>query len=143
MEPTEVSIIRWSKKTKNCTDLSPIFVGITKKNSSRANRTNLRFFQQNFRSIFLIFQYEVTVRNLRAYRTLLPGEVFDISLPENSGFCQPQTDQFYPGRTDFNVFYSFLRFFIPKFFLNLQVDPKCLPAGLLNLTQCKFGDGSM
>ncbi|CAJ0580307.1 unnamed protein product, partial [Mesorhabditis spiculigera] len=75
------------------------------------------FITQLCRSVYLEFQKEVEYRGIPAYRFVLPVDVFDTRLPENRGYCNPSDKRFF----------------------NSQNGSGCLPAGLLEISQCRQG----
>ncbi|EYC20723.1 hypothetical protein Y032_0021g390 [Ancylostoma ceylanicum] len=74
------------------------------------------FIKELCRSVWLIFQKEVEYEGVPAYRFLLPPEVFDPTIPENDGYCNP-TDK--------------------KFFASQNETDDCFPAGLLEVSKCQ------
>ncbi|VDL64923.1 unnamed protein product [Nippostrongylus brasiliensis] len=74
------------------------------------------FISQLCRSIWLEFQEEVEYEGVPAYRFVLPPDVFDPTIPENDGFCNP-TDK--------------------KFFDSQNETDDCFPKGLLEISKCQ------
>ncbi|CAA21747.3 SCAVenger receptor (CD36 family) related [Caenorhabditis elegans] len=68
------------------------------------------------RSIWLEFKEEVEYRGLKAYRFVVPPEVFDVTHPGNQGFCNPSEKQFYESQND---------------------SSNCMPKGLLEISKCQ------
>ncbi|KAJ1374891.1 hypothetical protein KIN20_037998 [Parelaphostrongylus tenuis] len=73
------------------------------------------FISQLCRSVWLEFQKEVDYHGVPAFRFILPPEVFDPTVPENDGFCNP-TDK--------------------KFFDSQKETDYCYPKGLLEISKC-------
>ncbi|ETN71150.1 CD36 family protein [Necator americanus] len=73
------------------------------------------FISQLCRSVWLEFEKEVECEGVPAYRFVLPPEVFDPTIPENDGYCNP-TDK--------------------KFFASQNETDDCFPAGLLEVSKC-------
>ncbi|EFO94384.1 CRE-SCAV-2 protein [Caenorhabditis remanei] len=68
------------------------------------------------RSIWLEFKEEVEYRGLKAYRYVVPPEVFDVTYPGNEGYCNPSDKQFFSSQND---------------------SVGCLPKGLLEISKCQ------
>ncbi|CAI5444021.1 unnamed protein product [Caenorhabditis angaria] len=73
------------------------------------------------RTIWLEFEKEVEFRDLKAYRFILPKEVFDLQYPGNQGFCNPTEKEIFPIENVKN---------------NTE---NCLPHGLLDISKCQRG----
>ncbi|KAK6018291.1 CD36 family protein, partial [Ostertagia ostertagi] len=67
-------------------------------------------------SIWLEFEKEVEYEGIPAYRFIVPPDVFDPTIPENDGFCNP-TDK--------------------KFFESQNETDDCFPKGLLEISKCQ------
>lgn len=74
------------------------------------------FISQLCRSVWLEFDKELEYEGVPAYRFVLPPEVFDPTIPENDGFCNP-TDK--------------------KFFDSQNETDDCFPNGLLEISKCQ------
>lgn len=73
------------------------------------------FISQMCRSVWLEFQKEVEYNGVPAFRFIIPPEVFDPTIPENDGFCNP-TDK--------------------RFFDSQKETDYCFPKGLLEMSKC-------
>ncbi|PIC40557.1 hypothetical protein B9Z55_011856 [Caenorhabditis nigoni] len=69
------------------------------------------------RSIWLEFKEEVEYRGLKAYRYVVPPEVFDIRHPGNEGYCNPSEKQFFSAQSN--------------------DSSGCMPKGLLEISKCQ------
>ncbi|EGT60170.1 hypothetical protein CAEBREN_31556 [Caenorhabditis brenneri] len=68
------------------------------------------------RSIWLEFKEEVEYKGLKAYRYVVPPEVFDVTHKGNEGFCNPSEKLFFSSQND---------------------SSGCMPKGLLEISKCQ------
>lgn len=68
------------------------------------------------RSIWLEFKEEVEFRGLKAYRYVVPPEVFDVTQEGNQGFCNPSDKMFFSSQNQ---------------------TSGCLPKGLQEISKCQ------
>uniref|UniRef100_A0A914WYM8 Uncharacterized protein n=1 Tax=Plectus sambesii TaxID=2011161 RepID=A0A914WYM8_9BILA len=66
------------------------------------------------RSMYLVYDQDITQSGIDGYRFVIPRELFDMTLIENCGFCHYRTHQLYP-----------------------QQPSTCLPRGLLDVGFCQ------
>lgn len=71
-----------------------------------------------FRTLKLVFEKELEVAGISAYRFIVPKEDFDFTLNENKGYCNEKSE---------------------KVFFN-EHDKECLPNGLLDISRCQQGE---
>ncbi|CAI4224912.1 unnamed protein product [Auanema sp. JU1783] len=69
------------------------------------------------RSSLLVYDRDVTVQGIKAYRFVLPASEFDWTEPSNCGFCVPLAYGAY----------------------NLPKNSTCMPSGLLDISGCSAG----
>ncbi|CAI4230681.1 unnamed protein product [Auanema sp. JU1783] len=74
------------------------------------------FVEQLCRSIYLDFEEEIEYKGIPAYRFVLPASVFDSSLNENKGFCNPTEKRFFSSQGE---------------------SDDCWPKGLLEISKCQ------
>lgn len=75
------------------------------------------------RSIYASYYKDIELNGLQLLRYTVPRDAFDAKNPQNEGYCQPSLQLFYPNnQTHFQ-----------------NTSMYCLPSGLLNVSQCRFG----
>lgn len=76
------------------------------------------------RSVYLTYLEDIAHGGIPGYRFVLPSWIFNSSLPENTGFCS-------------NSFTSNVNYYASS---NLPYKKGCMPAGLLDISQCQTGN---